>query len=81
MNKIQFLFLKNTLFCIFEAHISHMPFFFMPSYLPVEGLLILLRDASGSPQNPHIDLIKWVAAITHENLTYMWVRGLTQLHP
>ena len=39
------------------------------------------RDASGSPQNPHIGLIKWVAAITRENLTYMWVRGLAHLHP
>jgi len=39
------------------------------------------RDASGSPQNPHIGLIKWVAAITRGNLTYMWVRGLAHLHP
>jgi len=29
------------------------------------------RDANRSPQNLHIDLIKWVAVIIYENLIYV----------
>jgi len=42
---------------------------------------LLLGMQTTVRKNSHIDLIKWVAAITRENLIYMWVHGLAHLHP